>query len=170
MSESLQHTLDRVRRPRVQITYDVETNGAMEQKELPFVVGVLSDLAGDQAEPPKPIKERKFVPIDRDNFNEVLEKVGPRLALSVPNTLTEEDEPTNLSVELNFNDFGDFEPQNVAKQVPALKSLLEARHKLRQVLSTMEGNDSYTELLEEVLGDADTAKKVADELGADESK
>lgn len=169
MSESLQHTLDRVRRPRVQITYDVETNGAMEKKELPMVVGVLSDLAGDQTEPPAPIKERKFVPIDRDNFNEVLGKVGPRLALSVPNRLTGE-EDTSLSAELNFSDISDFEPQNVAEQVPALKSLLEARQKLRQILSTMEGNDSYSDLLQEVLSDAEAAKSLADELGGDAKK
>lgn len=164
MSESLQHKLDRVRPPRVQITYDVETNGAMEQKELPFVVGVLADLAGDQTEAPKPVKERKFVPIDRDNFNEVLAKTAPRLALSVPDRLTDE-ENTNLSAELHFNDISDFEPQNVAEQVPALKSLLDARHKLRQILSTMEGNDSYADLLQEVLTDADAAKSLADELG-----
>jgi len=169
MSESLQHTLDRVRRPRVQITYDVETNGALEKKELPMVVGVLSDLAGDQTEPPAPLKERKFVPIDRDNFNEVLGKLGPRLALSVPNKLTDEAD-TNLSVELNFADIGDFEPQNVAKQVPALNTLLEARQKLRQILSTMEGNDSYAELLQQVLSDPETAKSLADELGGEEKE
>lgn len=169
MSESLQHTLDRVRRPRVQITYDVETNGALEQKELPFVVGVLADLAGDQEEAPKPIKERKFVPIDRDNFNEVLAKVGPRLALKVPNRLTDE-EGTDLSAVLTFEEISDFEPQNVAKQVPALNSLLEARHKLRQILSTMEGNDSYADLLAEVLSDADSAKSLGDELGGEDAK
>lgn len=169
MSESLQHKLDRVRPPRVQITYDVETNGAMEQKELPFVVGVMSELAGDQEEPPKPVKERKFVPIDRDNFNEVLSKVGPRLALKVPNRLTDE-ENTNLSAELRFEEIADFEPQNVAKQVPALKSLLDARHKLRQILSTMEGNDSYGDLLQEVLSDAEAAKSLQEELGSKESE
>lgn len=168
MSESLQHTLDRVRPPRVQITYDVETNGALEQKELPFVVGVLSDLAGDQEEAPKPVKERKFVPIDRDNFNEVLAKTGPRLALKVPNKLTDED--TNLSAVLNFESISDFEPQNVAKQVPALNSLLEARHKLRQILSTMEGNDSYADLLQEVLSDPEAAKSLGEELGDGASK
>jgi len=168
--ESLQHWLDRNRPPRVQITYDVETNGAMEQKELPFVVGVLADLAGDQTEAPKPIRDRKFVPIDRDNFNEVLGKIGPRLAMKVPNRLTEEDEETNLSVELNFGEMGDFEPQNVAKQVPALNSLLGARQKLRQVLSTMEGNDSYTELLQEVLSDPEAAKALSEELGGEEKE
>ena len=166
MSESLQHKLDRVRPPRVQITYDVENNGAMEQKELPFVVGVLSDLTGDQEEAPKPVKERKFIPIDRDNFNEVLGKMSPRLALQVPNRLTDED--TSLSVELNFENMSDFEPQNVATQVPALKKLLDARHKLRQVLSTMEGNDAYSDLLAEVIDNEESAKSLSDELGTAE--
>lgn len=168
MSESLQHTLDRVRRPRVQITYDVETGGALEQKELPMVVGVMSDLAGDAEETPKAVKERKFVPIDRDNFNEVLTKTAPRLVMNVPNRLTDED--TNLSVELKFENISDFEPQNVAKQAPALNALLDARHKLRQILSTMEGNDSYADLLREVLTNPEAAKSLADELGGGESK
>ena len=167
MSESQQHVLDRVRPPRVQITYDVETNGALEKKELPFVVGVMADLSGDAASDNKPLKQRKFVPIDRDNFNEVMDKAEPRLAMSVPNRLTDE-EDTNLSVALKFNNFSDFEPQNVAKQVPSLNKLLEARHKLRQVLSTMEGNDSYTGLLEDVLGDPEAAKSLASELGTEE--
>ncbi|QDU58362.1 type VI secretion system contractile sheath small subunit [Aeoliella mucimassa] len=167
MSESQQHTLDRVRPPRVQITYDVETNGALEKKELPFVVGVMADLSGDAAADNKPLKQRKFVPIDRDNFNEVMEKAEPRLAMNVADRLTGEVD-TNLSVALKFSNITDYEPQNVAKQVPSLNKLLEARHKLRQVLSTMEGNDSYTGLLEEVLGDPEAAKSLASELGTEE--
>src|SRR5215470_19164052 len=102
MSESLQHKLDRVRRPRVQITYDVETNGAMQKVELPFVVGVMADLSGQPKEALKPLKDRKFVPIDRDNFNEVLAKAAPRLALKVQNRLTDAD--SKLAVELNFKE------------------------------------------------------------------
>src|SRR5207237_10429175 len=98
MSESLQHKLDRVRRPRVQITYDVETGGAMEKKELPFVVGVMADLSGQPKEALKQLKDRKFVPVDRDNFNEVLKKATPRLAIKAQNRLTDED--TKLAVEL----------------------------------------------------------------------
>src|SRR5215207_99386 len=101
MSESQQHKLDRVRRPRVQITYDVETNGAMQKTELPFVVGVLADLSGHPKDPLKPMKERKFVEIDRDNFNDVLKRATPRLAMKVNNKLT--DENTQLGVELNFS-------------------------------------------------------------------
>src|SRR5438876_5585928 len=99
MAESLQHKLDRVRRPRVQITYDVETNGAMQKIELPFVVGVLADLSGKPKEPLRPLKERKVVAIDRDNFNDVLAKATPRLAMNVTNRLT--DDNTKLGVELN---------------------------------------------------------------------
>src|ERR1700756_548697 len=100
MSESHQHKLDRVRRPRVQITYDVETGGAMQKVELPFVVGVMADLSAQTKETLRPLKERKFTNIDRDNFNDVLAKSAPRLAMKVQNRLTGED--TKLAVELNF--------------------------------------------------------------------
>ena len=145
-SESLQHKLDRVRRPRVQITYDVETNGAMQKIELPFVVGVLADLSGQPKESLRPMKERKFVPIDRDNFNEVLKKATPRLAMKVQNRLTDED--TKLAVELNFKSMDDFDPARIAEQVPALKKLLEMRLELTQLLSKMEGNDKLDQLLD----------------------
>src|SRR5207253_2790844 len=102
MADSMQHKLDRVRRPRVQITYDVETNGAMVKTELPFVVGIIADLSGQPKEALKPLKDRKFVPIDRDNINDVLAKSAPRLALKVQNRLTNED--SKLAVELNFKD------------------------------------------------------------------
>ena len=113
MAESMQHKLDRVRRPRVQITYDVETGGAMQKVELPFVVGVMADLSAQPTEALRPLKERKFVPIDRDNFNDVLEKATPRLAMKVQNRLTQED--TKLAVELNFNSLDDFAPDQVAQ-------------------------------------------------------
>lgn len=163
MSESLQHKLDRVRRPRVQITYDVETGGALEQKELPFVVGVMADLTGQPAEPLKPVKERKFVPIDRDNFNEVLAKSTPRVAMRVQNQLT--DENTELSVELKFQSIDDFRPYEVAKQIEPLAELLEIRNRLNQMLSKMEGNDRLSDLLSGVLSDGEKAKSLADDLG-----
>ena len=114
-SESLQHKLDRVRRPRVQITYDVETNGAMQKVELPFVVGVMADLSGMPKDPLPAMKERKFVNIDRDNFNEVLAKAAPRLAFRAQNRLT--DENSQLNVEMSFKSIEDFEPAQVAQQV-----------------------------------------------------
>jgi type VI secretion system protein ImpB len=149
MAESLQHKLDRVRRPRVQITYDVETGGAMKKVELPFVVGVLADLSGQPRQALKPLKERKAVYLDRDNFNDVLAKAGPRLALRVPNTLT--DPNTKLAVELNFKQMDDFEPAKVAEQIGPLKQLLDMRHELIQLLNRMEGNDKLEQLLESIL-------------------
>lgn len=164
---SLQHKLDRVRRPRVQITYDLETNGALQKVELPFVVGVLADLSGMPKEPLKPLKERQAVNIDRDNFNSVLAKAAPRLAMSVPNRLGAED--TNISVELNFKSMDDFDPARVAEQIPALKELLAMRHNLTQLLSKMEGNDKLESLLAEVLQSTDKAKELAKEMGIPES-
>src|SRR5688572_25011327 len=162
-SESLQHKLDRVRRPRVQITYDVETNGALAKTELPFVMGVLADLSGSPKEALKPLKERKVVSIDRDNFNEVLAKATPRVAMKVQNRLTDED--TKLAVELNFKSMEDFEPAKVAEQIPALKELLEMRGRLTQLLSKMEGNDKLESLLAEVLSNTERAATLAKEMG-----
>lgn len=162
-SESLQHKLDRVRRPRVQITYDVETNGAMVKTELPFVVGVLADLSGQPKESLRPLKERKFVPIDRDNFNDVLAKATPRLALKVPNRLTDED--NKLAVELNFKNMDDFDPARVAGQIAPLKELLEMRQRLTQLLSKMEGNDKLEQLLADVLTNTEKAMNLARQMG-----
>lgn len=162
-SESLQHKLDRVRRPRVQITYDVETNGAMVKTELPFVVGVMADLSAQPKEALRPLRERKFVPIDRDNFNDVLKKSAPRLALKVPNRLT--DQGGQLPVELNFNNIEDFEPAKVAQQVGPLKELLDMRQRLTQLLSKMEGNDKLEQLLADVMSNTDKAMELAKQMG-----
>jgi type VI secretion system protein ImpB len=164
---SIQHKLDRVRRPRVQITYDVETNGAMQKIELPFVVGVLADLSGQPSTPMRPLKERKAVNIDRDNFNEVLAKSAPRVTLKVQNRLTNED--SKLAVELNFKSMDDFDPTRVAEQVPALKKLLEMRLELSQLLSKMEGNDKLEQLLADVLSNTETAKELASKMGISET-
>jgi type VI secretion system protein ImpB len=160
---SLQHKLDRVRRPRVQITYDVETNGAMQKTELPFVVGVLADLSGQPSTPLRPLKERKAANIDRDNFNDVLAKSTPRVAMKVQNRLTSED--TKLAVELKFNSMDDFDPARIAEQIPALKKLLEMRMELTQLLSKMEGNDKLDQLLADVLGNTEKTKELAAQMG-----
>ena len=160
---SIQHKLDRVRRPRVQITYDVETNGAMQKVELPFVVGVLADLSAQSTEPLKPLKDRPVVEIDRDNINNVMAKAAPRVAMKVQNRLTGED--TKLAVELKFKHIDDFEPAQVAEQVPALKELLDMRLRLTQLLSKMEGNDKLDQLLADILSNTDKAKTLAKELG-----
>ena len=166
-SESLQHKLDRVRRPRVQITYDVETNGAMRKIELPFVIGVLADLSGQPKDAPPPMKDRRFVPIDRDNFNEVLKKMAPRLAMRVTNQLT--DPNSKLGVELNFQHMDDFEPARVAAQVPPLKQLLDMRHQLNQMLTKMEGNAKLEALLGDVLNNTEKALALAKEMGVEPS-
>jgi type VI secretion system protein ImpB len=167
-SESLQHKLDRVRRPRVQITYDVETHGAMQKIELPFVVGVMADLSGQPKEPLPILKDRKFAAIDRDNFNNVLEKAAPRLAMKVQNRLTDED--TKLAVELNFKNLDDFEPGRVAEQVEPLKELLGIRHRLTNLLSKMEGNDKLEQLLADVMSNTEKAMALAKQMGIDASQ
>jgi type VI secretion system protein ImpB len=163
MAESLQHKLDRVRRPRVQVTYDVETGGAMQKTELPFVVGVLADLSGNPKEKLPALKQRKVVSIDRDNFNSVLEKAAPRVALKVDNKLT--DEAGKMGVELNFKHIDDFEPARVAEQIPALRELLEMRRRLVQLSSKMEGNDKLEELLAQIITNPEAANKLAAEMG-----
>lgn len=164
-SESQQHKLDRVRRPRVQITYDVETGGAMQKVELPFVVGVMADLSGQPKEALKPMKDRKFTTIDRDNFNDVLNRSAPRVAIKVDNKLTE-DSNSKLAVELNFKNMDDFDPAKVAEQVPALKELLDMRHRLTQLMSKMEGNDKLEEMLADVLQNTEKAQALAKEMEA----
>lgn len=160
---SMQHKLDRVRRPRVQITYDVETNGALQKVELPFVVGVMADLSGQPAEALRPIKERKFANVDRDNFNEVMAKSTPRVTMKVQNRLTDED--TKLAVELKFKSMDDFEPAKIAEQIGPLKELFEMRQRLTQLLSKMEGNDKLDQLLADVLSNTDKAKELAKQMG-----
>lgn len=167
-SESLQHKLDRVRRPRVQITYDVETGGAMQKIELPFVVGVMADLSAQTKETLKPLKDRKFTTIDRDNFNDVLKRSAPRVAMKVDNKLT--DAGGKLAVELNFKNMEDFDPAKVASQVPALKEMLDMRHRLTQLLSKMEGNDKLEALLADVMQNTEKAANLAKELGIEEPK
>jgi len=163
MADSLQHKLDRVRRPRVQITYDVETNGALQKVELPFVVGVMADLSGQPSEALKAVKERKFVNIDRDNFDGVLAKSAPRLAMKVDNKLAGDN--TQLAVELNFNKLEDFSPGKIAEQVGPLKELVDMRQRLTQLLSKMEGNDKLEQLLADVLGSTEKATALAKEMG-----
>jgi type VI secretion system protein ImpB len=161
--ESLQHKLDRVRPPRVHITYDVEIGDAIEMKEIPFVVGVLTDLSGKPEDPLPKLKDRKFIEIDRDNFNNVLEGMKPRLAFKVDNKLTGEN--TKLGVELRFKSIDDFHPENVVRQVEPLRKLLEARQRLSDLLSKLDGNDKLDELLQEVIASTDTLQKVGEEAG-----
>ncbi|KPW22539.1 hypothetical protein ALO90_100206 [Pseudomonas amygdali pv. aesculi] len=161
--ESTQHKLDRVRAPRVHITYDVEIGDAQEKKELPFVVGVMGDFSGNPLEPLPKLKDRKFIFIDRDNFNGVLKGIKPRLAYRVDNTLAKDG--TQLGVELNFNALEDFEPQNVVRQVEPLRKLLEVRNKLADLRNKMGGNDKLEELLMDVLQNTEKLKTLGKEFG-----
>ncbi|MGV8073225.1 MAG: type VI secretion system contractile sheath small subunit [Syntrophobacteraceae bacterium] len=161
--ESLQHTLDRVRAPRVQLTYDVEIGDAIEMKEIPFVVGVIGDLSGKPDEPLPRLKDRKFIEIDRDNFNKVLEGMKPRLAFKVDNKLTEED--TKLAVDLRFKSMEDFQPERVADQIEPLRKMVEARQKLSDLLNKLDGNDKLDELLQGVITSTESLQKVGKEAG-----
>jgi type VI secretion system protein ImpB len=163
--ESTQHKLDRVRPPRVQITYDVETGGAIEMKELPFVVGVMADLGGKQEEALPTLKDpkRKFVEIDRDNFNEVMKGIKPRLAFKVDSKLTNDD--SKMGVELRFKDIDDFGPESVANQVEPLRKLVEVRKELCALLAKTDGNDKLAEKLQEIISNTDLQKQIEQEKG-----
>jgi type VI secretion system protein ImpB len=164
--ESLQHKIDRVRPPRVQITYDVEVGGAIELKELPFVIGVMGDFTGKPEEPLPAFKNRKFVEIDPDNFNQVMSGMKPRLAFTVDNKL--QDDGSKMGVELKFNDIDDFTPDNIVQQVEPLRKLVEARQKLGDLRSKMDGNEKLESFLEEVIGNADKQKELSDALAKEE--
>ncbi|RLC30666.1 MAG: type VI secretion system contractile sheath small subunit [Deltaproteobacteria bacterium] len=165
--ESLQHTLDRVRSPRVQITYDVEIGDAIEMKEIPFVVGVLADLSGKPDEPLPKLKDRKFIEIDRDNFDSVLAGMKPRLAYRVPNKLTDDD--SQLAVELRFKSLDDFHPERVAEQIAPVRKLVETRKRLSDLLSKLDGNDRLDDLLQDVISNTDTLEKLGVEAGVEKS-
>ena len=164
MPESLQHKLDRVRSPRVHITYDVETGGAIEKKELPFVMGVFGDFTGMPEEPLPRLKDRKFVEIGPDNFDSVLAATKPHLAFSVENKLSEDPDAGQLGVNLRFRNMDDFEPANVAKQVKPLKELLDLRTRLSDLRGTLQGNDKLDEVLQATLRDTDKMDKLKTEI------
>jgi type VI secretion system protein ImpB len=164
MPESVFDRKARVRPPRVHITYEVETGGALVLKELPFVLGVLSDLSGQPKEPLAKLKDRKFEDVDRDNFNDVLKRMKPRLALRVDNTL--KDDGSELAVELNFQKLDDFRPENVVRQVEPLNKLLDVRNQLKDLLGRLEGNDRLEELLGAVTDNEAVRSKLRDVLGA----
>jgi type VI secretion system protein ImpB len=161
--ESLQHTLDRVRSPRVQITYDVEIGDSIEMKEIPFVVGVLGDFSGKPEEPLPKLKDRKFTEIDRDNFNKVLEGMKPRLAYKVDNKLTDDD--SKIAVELKFKSMDDFAPERVVEQIDPLRKLVETRKKLSELLNKLDGNDNLNELLQDVISSTDALQKLSADAG-----
>ena len=163
MSDSIHDKLKRVRKPRVHITYDVETNGATAEKEIPFVMGVMGDYSGDNTANKKALKERKFSQVDRDNFNEVMHKISPEVGMKVENTL--EGDGSEMSVNLDFKNLEDFEPQNIVKKVEPLKNLMETRNKLRDLLTKADRSEDLENILEEVLSNTGSLSSLGDELG-----
>jgi type VI secretion system protein ImpB len=167
--ESTQHKLDRVRSPRVQITYDVEIGDAIELKELPFVLGVLGDFTGQPSDPLPKLKERKFVEVNPDNFDQVLESMKPHLAFSVENKLSEDPNAGNLKVDLHFKSLDDFAPENVARQVKPLRELLELRQRMTDLRGSLQGNDKLDELLLNTVQDKAKMAQLRKEMGMPEA-
>jgi len=163
--ESTQKKLERVRPPRVQVSYDVEIGGAIELKELPFVMGVLADLSGQPKEALPRLKDRRFVEITPDNFDAVLDSMKPHLAFSIENKLSEDSNAGQLKVDLNFKSMDDFEPENVAKQVKPLKDLLDLRTKLSDLRGNLQTNEKLDELLLDAVSNTDKLNKLKGELG-----
>ena len=168
MSNSIHDKLKRVRKPRVHITYDLETNGQKSEREIPFVMGVMGDYSGDNTDARKPMGEREFVNIDRDNFNDIMGKINPTLNLKVDNTLADDD--STMGVGLEFNSIEDFEPQKLVDQVEPLKKLLEARNKLRDLLAKADRSEELENVLEEILSNTDAITSLSSELGVDKGE
>ncbi|MFN2564008.1 MAG: type VI secretion system contractile sheath small subunit [Gemmatimonadaceae bacterium] len=162
MAQGTQKKLERVRPPRVSITYEVETGGAIEMKELPFVMGVLADLSGNPAQPLPRLKERKFVEVNPDNFDTVLKSAQPRLQFTTENKLNPDG--SKIAVELKFESLDDFSPDRVAEQVKPLRELLELRTKLADLRGRLQGNDKLEEILQETINDAEAMSKLRAEI------
>lgn len=155
--------LSRVRKPRVHISYEVETEGGMVKKELPFVVGVMGDFSGDPTVPLKPLKDRKFVAIDRDNFDSIMKRMTPGVDMKVANVI--DGDGTEMAVSLKFDSMADFEPGAVVEQVEPLRRLKETRDKLRDLMTKVDRSEELEALLEQVLQNNDDMKKLSEELG-----
>jgi type VI secretion system protein ImpB len=165
MPESVQKKLARVRPPRVHVTYDVETGGAIETKELPFVMGVLGDFSGQPVDPLPKLKERRFVEITLDNFDSVVESMKPHVAFSVDNKLSEDENVGQLKVDLNFKSMEDFEPEKVARQVKPLRELLELRTRLSDLKGALQTNDKLDEVLLDAVSNTEKLNKLRSEIG-----
>ncbi|MBP9752894.1 MAG: type VI secretion system contractile sheath small subunit [Proteobacteria bacterium] len=164
MGISTQHKLSLVRRPRVQITYDVEIGNAIEMKELPFVMGIIADLSGHQTDERVPLKNRKFVELDNDNFGEIMSSIRPRLSLTVTDKISNE-EDKRIHVDLEFQSMEEFEPLNVVKQIEPLSALYNSRSLLKDLLTKLDGNDALDEMLRTIMNEPDQLKQLKDELG-----
>lgn len=164
-SVSTQKKLERVRPPRVNISYDVETGGAVESKELPFLMGVLSDLSGTPAEALPRLKDRKFVEVTPDNFDAVLKSMKPRVQFTVANKLQPDNPDSgNIGVDMTFESMDDFSPEAVARGVGPLRDLLDLRTKLADLRGSLQGNDKLEEILQTTLNDKEAMKKLESEV------
>jgi type VI secretion system protein ImpB len=168
MSASIHEKLSRVRKPRVHIKYEVETEGAQVERELPFVMGIMGEFSGDPTKPLPSLTDRKFVQIDRDNFNDVMARIGPGLNLKVDNTLA--GDGSQIAVDLKFNSIEDFDPGRIVEQVPALKALMETRNKLRDLMSKVDRSEELEGLLEQVLQSESELKTLSGQLGLDKKE
>jgi len=165
-SESIQKKLQRVRPPRVQLSYDVEIGDAIEKKELPFVVGVLGDFSGNPEQPLPKVRDRKFINIDRDNFDDVMSGMTPRAVYRVENTLS--NDGSELGVQLNFKSMDDFRPESVVQQVEPLRKLLEVRTKLADLRSKLAGNEKLDDILQQVLSNTEQLNALSQETSSKE--
>jgi len=156
--DSVQKRLQKIRPPRVQLTYDVEKGDAIAQQELPFVVGVMGDFSGTPENALPKVKDRKFVNVDLDNFDEVMEAAGPRAVYRVPNKISESG--GEFGVELKFNSIEDFRPESVVQQIDPLRRLLESRTKLADLRNKLAGNEKLEDLLTDVLNNTEQLKKL----------
>ena len=161
--ESTQTKLSRVRKPRVHITYEVETEGAVHEKELPFVVGVLGDFSGNAGLEKKTLRERKFIQIDPDNFEEMMSRIGPGLSFNVENVIA--NDGSNMNVELHFKSLEDFEPAGIIEQVKPLKDLLDIRNKIRDLMTKADRSEELEIIMEQILQNQDQLQNIAKELG-----
>jgi type VI secretion system protein ImpB len=168
--ESVHKKLERVRPPRVHVTYDVEVGDAIEVKELPFVMGVLGDFSGQPSEPLPRLKDRRFVEVTPDNFDSVLESMKPHLSFSVENKLSEESEAGQLKADLHFKSLEDFEPEQVARQVKPLKELLDLRTRLADLRGSLQGNEKLDDVLMEAVKNTEKADRLRKELGLDKKE
>jgi len=166
VAESIQHKLDRVRPPRVQITYDVEIGDAIQMKELPFVMGIMADLGGKSLVDPGKVRERRFVEIDRDNFNDIMASTEPRFEEAVENKLS--GDGGKLKVELTFKHVDDFEPMSIIQQVEPLRKLYESRRRLADLLTKLDGNDELEALLADVVDNSDGMEEIRTATGGDD--
>lgn len=165
---SIHDKLKRVRKPRVHLAYEVETEGAMVDKELPFVVGVMGDFSGDSTAPLKSLKDRRFTQIDRDNFNDVLAKMTPGLKMKVENTLA--NDGSEMAVDLKFESMDDFEPAAVVNQVEPLKKMMDTRNQLRDLMTKIDRSEDLEDIIEKVLSNDENLKSIAGDLKIDEGE